>query len=844
MSTYPTVGIVAHERVAGAYSLSDVRSAMRMMALDVALQQHWPSGALFTTYTVSGERSWPRINKRGALVDELRTRHNSIVRTAVFGFDYDRPKVDGKKNPWKSQEEVAEVLGQLRGAPPPTAAYVTRHGLRLIYVLEQPIDPWEGEGYYAAMLQVFERLGVPMDPACQNWDRLFRLPFVTLEDGVQTWDSPVIANGLLLRGGTLSLEGIRPIAIVREAPGTGILRGDMPDPKEAAALIEYVDRSGTPTLTAWGKMAKGRLRGRDYYEAIFDGADLPCPDGHDNGVLAAVSSVIGLTAEEPGTTPRHIFGLLHGCVSRLPPSKKHGVTREQSLWDKVQRIWSIERAKIDSAAKVVEVTRSGIVEGYVAMLAEHGMSIEALRTDTLVSEEDWVLRHSIATDGKLHYLLDRNGRFRSLASSHATLISDIHTSGMASFYPMTQELQNGGVRSRSPQQILDLCGVTYHRRDGVIGAIHTSLEYRRGGERVLRIPLYRLNDELLESAEPSPLIDQWLREAFGAHYPRVVEWISHSLDLNRGICAMSIVGPPRTGKSLLAWVLALCLHRPVKCDVQVFGKFNAGLAESPIVHIDEGLESVAGSGRTVDETFRVMTTGGQMALEAKGLPVFYANIYPRLLLTANADNVIESIAGRRDLSRDARAALEERLLMVSTRAEGRQFFEGLGHDGVTRGFFGDQMAAPRHFLWLYLNRREPQGQRLLVEGEVGTELFHELTYASPSAQIVLRALFDILLMKAVPPGVELDGRHAYVSSSAIASHVDYNFRGPSISARTVASVLKETGLGQRRVRAASGSTMWELCVDDIILLGEKVGRDMQVLRQRVTPLMKNGPVFK
>lgn len=833
--SYPILGIAAHERIQGAYTLADVRSTLRMMPLDEALRTHWPSGALLTTYVVDGERAWPRINKRGTLPDELKKAHGSIVRTAVFGFDFDLPKVDGKKSPWGSQGEVREVLAKLRSAPPPTAVYVTRHGLRLIYVLEAPIDPWEGEGYYSAMLANFARMGVEFDAACQNWDRLFRLPFVTLEDGTQTWDNPIIGGGLLLRGGRLSLAGITPHSVSREVGGIVERSRDLPYVEDALKLVEFIGSDNKPALTAWGKVAQRQLRGRDYYEAVFEGAPLPCPHGRDNGILAAVSSAVGLMVGHKGTTPEHIFGLFARAVAALPADPKASKSWTQILWDQTNRIWSIESSKVATASATADEQKSEIVAGYSMMLAGQGKTIPTMPTrPQFASDEAWVLRHSIATDGRIHYILQPDGSFRPLPSTHSTLVSDIHTTGMARFYPMVMQTATGAVRPRTPQQILDVCAVTFHRREGEIGERRAALEFRNDGERVLHIPLYRLNEELLAEAAPCDEVDEWLLSAFGVYYERVCEWIAHSLDLTRGICALSIVGPPQTGKSLLAWVLAQCLARPQKCDVQVFGRFNAGLADSPFVHVDEGLESMVGAGRTVDETFRVMTTGGSMSLEQKGQPVFQAKLYPRLILTANASNIIEAIAGRRDLSLDARTALEERLLMVSTQSEGTEYFSRLGHDGVENKFFGPAMRAPRHFLWLYKNRKPVIGKRLLVEGERGTDMFSDLSRSSPKAQIVVRAVLEMLQMGSGQAGIEIIDGRLYVSPTEIERYVDFSFRGQTINARQVGLVFRETDLGIRRCKSSSSSAqMWEVSWEILLSIGEAAGKNVAAIRKRI-----------
>lgn len=841
----PRVGVIAHEAVPGIYSLAEVRAnprAMEVLPLDEALRKHWITGALVTSYTVAGERLWPRLNKRGTVATELE-KGGSPVRSVLFCFDYDRPKVGGVKSPWVARSEVNDVLAKLRSAPIPTAFYVTRHGLRLVYALAEPLPPIQAERFYCGMLRFFkEKCGVEFDPQCFNWDRLIRLPYITLpgpspEESVRTWEVPVVADSLMIfpdQRLDVLRSGIAPVDVPNEPPSAmDYLRSARPPEDEVASLIEYVDGSaGKLRHTAFATRMKRRLRSKDYFGAIYGDEPLPCPDGRDNGILRAVSSLVRTVMDtEPGSSPRHVFALLMRAVTRLEDDEQEpDKSWLDVLWEKTERMWAIEAGKRNyQAAEEMSFTER-IVDGYRQAMLEQGIDIdEAAKKAGFEAVLDYVQRNSIATNGRFHYVLLPSGRFSDQPSTSPTLVADIHAASMSTFYPLFEVSPTGAERQRSPQSLIDVCGVSFQRIDGIVGALHSRIVHRSPVERVLEIPLYRLNEELLEFAEPNGQVAEWLAKAFGNQADRVEEWIAHSLDFHHGICALSIIGPPNTGKTLFAEILARCLHNPRKNDGRVFGRFNAALMQSPIVHVDEGVESMTGgAGRSFDETFRAMTTGGQMTLEEKNQPTVTACLYPRLILTANGVNIIEALVGRRDLSADSRAALEERVLMVRARSMAQTFFRDRGTAWVTQHFFGNDMAAPRHFMWLYQNRKKPSGRRLLVEGDSGTEVFYDLSLATPVAQAIVRAICE-MVQRGHVDGMIIDGRKLSMSVAAIVRWIENQPYNPHTTVREVGTVLQQTELAHKGTWKTAGPekvVMHDINALTLVRMGTLYGLDV------------------
>lgn len=135
------------------------------------------------------ERSVPRLTKSvlPLLVEYgIVASEQQVVGTAI-ALDYDLPQhTHWTEGHWQDfQRTMAGIATQdpLFGAP--TLWYATSGGCRLVWLLAHAI-PVEGEGgledILGGMVARAHQLGLPVDPACRDWTRLFRLPKVQRDD--------------------------------------------------------------------------------------------------------------------------------------------------------------------------------------------------------------------------------------------------------------------------------------------------------------------------------------------------------------------------------------------------------------------------------------------------------------------------------------------------------------------------------------------------------------------------------------------------------------------------------------------------------------------------------------
>jgi hypothetical protein len=297
------------------------------------------------------------------------------------------------------------------------------------------------------------------------------------------------------------------------------------------------------------------------------------------------------------------------------------------------------------------------------------------------------------------------------------------------------------------------------------------------GERVLRVPIHRLNP-LLRPAR-SEAVDEWLRALFGPHYGIGCEWLAHALDVANPICALNLHGEPGSGKGMLCQGLAECFEGEAPNDGRAMDRFNIGLLSSPVIWCDEGIPQVRGLGSTADQVFRSLVSGGPMQIEGKMRDLIVADIYPRIVIASNNREILRELVGNRDLTDDDVRAIEQRLLTVPVGPEARRLLSSRGNLAYTRGWVAGEGPSSRtianHVVALYMARKPSRTStgRFLVEGETRTEIVRDLRLRTDASQAVLRALARLLEMQtAGRQGIHIAGGRAWVTVSGVADYLD------------------------------------------------------------------------
>ena len=757
------ISVFNSKRIPGAKRLSDLENPEMLERisstnlhegtdLEDALTRKWETDAHFVMYhgdDGDGGQMFARINK-GPFVNELEKRGGSVVVGALV-FDHDLPKLeDGSKQEW-SADSLESFLGDLSEAVgtsnlEPTAWYTTLHGSRLVYVLDQAVDPQTAEAMMRGVITEFGKLGIELDPACKDWTRMFRLPNVN-RVGHGTYESEVMLDMSV----KLAVADC-PMGEVEKANISAAIdefSGDMPDADECRSLLEEV-KNGRKYQSELYKRAKANLIGRDSYYVIFDHKPMVKGDTNWNDqVFRLTGQLVGMMAREPVATPEGLYALLSEGVQQLQDQEMRGANETnwmETVWDHIVRNWNSEQEQIEADLEEERAARAVAAEQRLTIVDK----LRAVQGD-IVPEGDeaaaeWLIKRSIATNGKNHYVLRSDGNYNLMPCSNSTLVPTVRDLGVQHLIPTT-ELRGKNVVSKTAQEIINECAIpVVEVQPSVLRDIAT-IEGPAGGRKLL-VPIHNLNPKL--RAEFDPRVDEWLQAFAGDNYELLVEWLAHSLNVRRPICALNLYGAADAGKGLLSQGLVECFESEEKNGPEVFGQWNRGLLDSPVVICDEGLPlGGMGTALTVDQAFRTLVTGGQIRIRQMNTDYFSAELFPRIMFTSNDKDLISSIVGHRDLTDEDVRAIEQRLLSMEVLPAARNLLTSKGGFAWTAGWVGVQQPSDyvlaNHIFYLYTNRETPQrgSGRLLVEGEAGSRLVADEQVKSRDAEMVLRALVKL-----------------------------------------------------------------------------------------------------
>ena len=174
-----SIGVMRHKFVVGWPDRPDknkfAREEVRPTALREALTTAHPTDAHCVMYVVQGADQHHRILK--SHVDD----YLGIVECQVMMVDVDNPpQPDGSKRPWQTDDEIrAKHIEFLELNTLARAGwYFTNNGLRLVQPLIAPCTPDELERYLLRWHEQLADVGIEADPACKDWTRMYRLPWV------------------------------------------------------------------------------------------------------------------------------------------------------------------------------------------------------------------------------------------------------------------------------------------------------------------------------------------------------------------------------------------------------------------------------------------------------------------------------------------------------------------------------------------------------------------------------------------------------------------------------------------------------------------------------------------
>lgn len=850
------VAILPHRAVSGINRVEEARYTLEVLPLEEALQRQFTTDAHFVTYFVPGEKSWPRCNK--GVLPQLREK-GADLQSQVLVFDIDNPgHAEWTRESYTAFDiHLTHVLEQDPTLASYFAYYTTKHGARLIYLLERPVTVETWEEMTVGMIQLFRAKGLDVDPQCNDWTRLFRLCWVT-RDNVVTWNTDFFPFALLEinpHSQPLDVDRVPRVPLHNEAvsvdPAERIPE-DLPDLDTLDRLIWH--NAARNERSPWYDTAKIRLQGRDYFDALFRNGVLANKGSRNSTIFRSVGSVVSLMITVKDTTPEHIFALFLPAVQQMEEDVDNPESWEEVLWRAIRTTWEKEATKVKSAddpsslytGVLAELQQNDLIMGIV-----EGVRVWCDPLSHLDNEELWRVfeRRLILVGSESFYIMKPNG-FYDRSVSGQQVASRVRDLGMESLIQTQYVNDKGTLIQLSPEKIARLYG---HAIFDVVG----SLRFDQGSwlrdvsedRPAVCEPMYSLNPQLPPVYNEE--VDVWLRHLAGADYDKLCTWIAHSLDFAHPIAALFLEGPPSIGKKMLAIGLSENLRVPsLAGSEELVSRFKTQILQTPYIFCNEGFPSSArGSGlKRPADVFREMIDGSPIYVDRKFQHPILVRAPYRLLITANNPSGLRALYGKQDLTPEDREALNIRLLHIKCSDEAAQWLRKRGGPAYTgkegaRWISGDagepsNFILAKHFRYLYENRPPvPLGNRFLVEGEPDSAFVEEMSLNSGAAPVVLEVLFSMLQQQQSPTGVKIVERgRIFLTAASILEHaklMNHPLRR-DLNMRNVCDVLR--GLGKSsRMRFDDGvqRRWWELNVLLLMREAEKGGSDVVNVLERL-----------
>lgn len=471
----------------------------------------------------------------------------------------------------------------------------------------------------------------------------------------------------------------------------------------------------------------------------------------------AVAQLSNWLSGEDGVSPEILYALLFRQVVAWEPDQD-GTDFLKHLWTFCEYYWSKDRAA--ARAKTMEFNAERMAEASKIQQMVEGMRSWCPQITHLVGTEAelFVKRHLIAYLGGRsdYFLMDSTGSYMPTPLNKDQLPSAIDRQGLAGIV----SLRNEEGKWRTAQDLVNRHGTAVGNIEFVVGRTSSQIKGIDTADATLSFGTYTLREDL----EPrfSSVVDEWLHALVGdRQYPKLAEWLGHALAFEVGaLPLLALTGAPNAGKKLVVMGLVECLKTPLYATGDdVWGDWHDTLLRSPIVWTDEGWPQKI-KGKHPADRLREIIGAPVLKVQRKFMPVVDLRSNPRIILTANSDDIVTRFGQGRSLNADALAAVSERILhlhiqptapkwlkdrggMQFTAAPGARWIapDGTGHS--------DYVVA-RHFLWLhrklgYGTESPPlQTERFLMSGGLNNTIQRRLRMSSGYAASVVRILIDML----------------------------------------------------------------------------------------------------
>lgn len=750
----PLVGVGATKYLKGIESYpAEGADLLEHMPLEEALQRQWPDDAHFVAWYPESGTPMPRVRKRA--LRSIRDAGEQLV-AQVMVFDWDNPghrKWDDEL--WASaMAKLSEAEAELPVVGDWCAFYTTRHGFRLIYMLDTPLKVDTFELVHQSLMRAFAGAGLGFDGKCKDWTRFFRLPFV-VRDGVKTADEGTILE-------------VRPDKQISASDWlSSPAERDTFEPTVEGPEFHYVHE--LPEW--WLSQATTVLKRHPAYQHLINETPVHiAPGARDDTVFKWVAEVAQKLSRIEGTTADYVYALFSHIGRELTYEDPEHQDWCEIIWEKVERLYfeAAEDRKLEAAIfEEQKIETLTVVEQVV-----HGMS-EWFRDGSLAtvlsgSAEDAmraIMPYLIVGTGRGYHVMTRTGYYcRKAVQSVTDLRAKIKHEGMDGLLPVRMPTEKG-TRPTNMADYADYITVV-HSTEARAGSRGLYIEGLGSSSPKLILSTFHIRTDL----EPifSQDVDDWLKAISGIHYDRLCAWLAHSLDFANPICALALEGPGGIGKKLLVQGLAECISTATVASQRAFGRFNNELLDTPFVLVNEGVVQPAGGGGSFADSFRTLTAGDPITVEPKFQEPITLRQPARVIITANNHDFMRELAKGRDLNPNDREALAKRLLYIEAPSESAHYLSergGVHYTGKPGQRWiaddhgkGSNYILAQHIFWLYSNRdRYKTGKRFLVEGNTNDRWVKELAVQSATGRKVTRAVCEMIEAEKTPRGDTLRG---------------------------------------------------------------------------------------
>ena len=769
--------ITTDKRQPGINRLGDVRPRLQVLDFYAVMTREFTDDVHFVCYGVMSPGKstvdsdpWPRINKPS--LTSIREADADVVLLAiVLDFDLqDNPEligddyaIDDSSKPiwtkllldkfWGIQSDLADELLD-RDLAPPNVIYTTTHGARFVHRLAHPMPVGDDvENLIRGLIATYRDIGLETDKSCADWTRLFRAPKV-VRGGTKTWTTAwfsMRSNDDYL----LDAAAITPVTRIAHNDSYAELRSidrGQPTPEDSyARLFTAGAEGGSERPTTKRKAAAKALKGTDCHGIIFEDQPIAEEGSRDATLIRlvgqAVSSLMGnaLTFE-----PEDVYAMFLGAVQEL---RADAGTPDwsASLWSKVKTCWTREDAKRRAQEQLKDADRIEVASKERKMLdmVRETCDIPALHADN----EDTCL-HALDT---MKLIVDPSRRVRCLTPNGYSKLSCgaqdvkilIRQCGAQDIILTRHTNQKGEEVESRPEQILARHAVMVTSVEGRVDVEHNCVQGTSRENLILVESLYR---RAKHDPKYSAKVDAWLRELVGAkHFDEFNRWLSYCLAFDEGpIAALSLAGASGSGKGLLVRGLIECVEgEDFATSKDLVAEKNHAMKLSPFMIVDEGLPRRLPGGKDIADTFRSLTAGETIWVDAKYQAMVKVHNPMRVIFTANNTDVVKQLAGR-SLSQDDMGALTLRILHFQARRQATEHLVARGGMQYTEGWVaavaggGSDFTLARHILHLYEHRHQfPRDSRLLVEGNPDALVVQEMRTTDVTAERVALMLLKM-----------------------------------------------------------------------------------------------------